>query len=163
MELRSIPTATFDTAPKAQPSAGSFNQPITFSALAHDPEGAPVTYTWNFGDNTTGPGASVQHQYAAGGTYVIVLTVSDGTTSTAAAPLNLTLTDGAPIVNTLPFAQPKPASFNQPVTFTASAHDPDGLPLTYMWDFGDNTAGGTGGGQRAKYWGIRGRAGSLSL
>jgi PKD repeat protein len=46
----------------------------------------PATYSWNFGDGTTGTGQSVSHQYpTAAGTYQVCLTVSitNGQTCTA--------------------------------------------------------------------------------
>ncbi len=41
-----------------------------------------LTYSWNFGDGATATGAKpAAHKYAAGGSYLITLTVSDGTNS----------------------------------------------------------------------------------
>jgi hypothetical protein len=42
-----------------------------------DPGGGIVSYTWDFGDGTTGSGAEVTHTYAAGGRYFPRLTVTD--------------------------------------------------------------------------------------
>jgi len=38
---------------------------------------APYNYTWSFGDGSTGVGSAVVHTYAAKGSYVAVLTISD--------------------------------------------------------------------------------------
>jgi hypothetical protein len=52
---------------------------ITFSvAGANDPEGDPLTYTWEFGDGSTGSGATVTHKYATAGTFSATVTVGDG-------------------------------------------------------------------------------------
>ncbi|MDA0185136.1 DUF1080 domain-containing protein [Solirubrobacter phytolaccae] len=42
---------------------------------------AGASYAWDFGDGTTGAGASVEHTFASPGTYAVKLTV-DGTTAT---------------------------------------------------------------------------------
>lgn len=43
-----------------------------------DPDGSLTSYDWDFGDGTTGAGATVSHVYSAGGSYSVTLTVSDG-------------------------------------------------------------------------------------
>lgn len=140
-----------DTAAKATPSSGSFNQNITFSATAHDPDGLPLTYAWNFADGTPdGTTASVQHKFAAAGTYIVVLTVSDGT-QTATSQVSITLTNLPPVRDSQPTATPNPVSFTQPVKFAVTAHDPDNVPLAYTWNFGDNTPNGSGAGTDHQY------------
>lgn len=54
--------------------------PLTaqFSGSATDPEGQPVTYTWQFGDGASGSGAVVEHTYTQKGSYNARLVVSDG-------------------------------------------------------------------------------------
>ena len=45
---------------------------------SHDPDGSSISYAWNFGDGSnTGSGVAPIHTYAAGGTYKVVLTVTD--------------------------------------------------------------------------------------
>ena len=47
-------------------------------ADSSDPEGADLTYTWNFGDGATGTGETTEHTYASSGPRTVTLTVSDG-------------------------------------------------------------------------------------
>lgn len=42
-----------------------------------DSDGTIVSWQWNFGDDVTGGGKTVTHQYSAAGTYTVVLTVTD--------------------------------------------------------------------------------------
>jgi PKD repeat protein len=64
------------------PYAGGIGQTITFDgSLSSDPEGQPLTYTWDFGDGTTGSGVRPQHAYTAPGIHVATLIVNDGVQS----------------------------------------------------------------------------------
>jgi hypothetical protein len=51
---------------------------ISADGSASSDEDAPISvYSWDFGDGSTGEGASAQHAYAAPGTYQVTLTVAD--------------------------------------------------------------------------------------
>jgi peptide/nickel transport system substrate-binding protein len=56
---------------------------LTFTAQATDPDNDPLTYSWNFGDGTTGTGASPTHAYSVPGRYVALVTVDDAKGGTA--------------------------------------------------------------------------------
>lgn len=49
----------------------------SFDASSSTDDRGIAGYTWDFGDGTTGSGATVSHTYAAAGTYTVTLTVSD--------------------------------------------------------------------------------------
>ncbi|MCU1440494.1 MAG: hypothetical protein JWP85_1491 [Rhodoglobus sp.] len=57
-----------------------------------DPDGTIAGYAWNFGDSTTGSGATTSHAYATGGTYTATLTVTDnqGATGSVSHPVTVT-------------------------------------------------------------------------
>src|SRR5437773_2769721 len=50
---------------------------LNFAAQARDADGDALTYTWNFGDNSTATGAFASHRYPVPGRYVGALTVTD--------------------------------------------------------------------------------------
>ncbi|MDE0804277.1 MAG: PKD domain-containing protein, partial [Acidimicrobiales bacterium] len=70
------------------------------AAASADPGGAIVSWDWDFGDSTTGSGETVSHTYAAAGSYVPTLTVTDGEGNTAVASATIFVTDGT---TTVPF------------------------------------------------------------
>lgn len=51
---------------------------VHFSGAATDPEGQAVSYAWQFGDGTSGEGATPVHTYTQKGSYSARLIVSDG-------------------------------------------------------------------------------------
>lgn len=51
---------------------------FTFSAAASDPDGDPVTVTWDFGDGTRATGTRVRKTYTRGATFRISATADDG-------------------------------------------------------------------------------------
>jgi hypothetical protein len=55
----------------------TFDQVFFDASSSSDPEGAIVSYSWQFGDGQTGSGRQVTHEYVLAGTYGVVLTVRD--------------------------------------------------------------------------------------
>jgi YVTN family beta-propeller protein len=129
----------------ASPLSGTAPLLVSFDGTASsDPEGDPLTYSWNFGDGSSGTGALVDHSYTAAGNYTVRLTVQDGNggSGTAQIPVSVLPEGGA---NQWPVAafSASPLSGVAPLTvsFDATASsDADGDPLTYLWDFGDGGA-----------------------
>lgn len=67
----------------------------TFDAsTSTDPDGDPLTYSWNFGDGSTTAGPNVTHQFAAGGTYTVTVKAQDptGAVSVATTTVNVAAT-----------------------------------------------------------------------
>ena len=72
----------------ANPTSGPTPLAVNFSSAgSSDPEGQPLTYSWTFGDGGTSTAANPAHTYTQAGQYTVRLSVSDGVTTTLAAPL----------------------------------------------------------------------------
>ncbi|MGV6859045.1 MAG: PKD domain-containing protein [bacterium] len=108
----------------------------TFDATTSD--GDIVDYQWNFGDGSTDTGSTVNHTYAAAGTYTVVLRVTTSGGKTAAISQNVVIENIAPLaaISATPLSGVIPVT----VAFDSSASvDTDGSIASYSWDFGDGT------------------------
>ena len=99
------------------PYAGAQYKAIVFNGSSStDPEGSHTlaTFTWDFGDETSGTGRIVQHVYAREGTFTVRLTVRD----------NGGLTDVADTVATISAAAPD-GRFNtsQSIVYSAASNE----------------------------------------
>jgi len=90
----------------ATPASGVAPLATAFSSAgSSDPDSDPLTYAWSFGDAQTATSANPSHTYSAAGTYIAVLTVSDGRGGSATARDTIMVSPAPP---------PPPATF--PVT-----------------------------------------------
>lgn len=105
-----------------------------------DADGDPLTYIWDFGDDTPNQkGVTVYHTYAKGGKYPVILTVDDGTglinsRSNTSIAVNI---NAAPIAVA---GKNRTVCAGKPVIFDGSGStDPEGGLMKYRWDFGDGS------------------------
>ena len=113
-----------------------------------DADGTVRSWAWQFGDGTTGTGATVSHPYAAAGTYPVTLTVTDdgGRTATVTQPVTVS---AAPAPNVAPTAAFTATTSGLTATVDGSAStDGDGTVVDSAWDFGD---GGSAAGPTATH------------
>jgi PKD repeat protein len=104
---------------------------------SYDPDGTIVGYAWDFGDGSTGSGATPSHSYSIAGIYTVKLNVTDNSGSTAVSTQSITITDRPPVVAVaLSSTTPAPG---QAVIITISASDPDGTIATTSVNWGDGT------------------------
>jgi subtilisin family serine protease len=126
------------TAPNQPPVAnaggpyfGFRNQPITYTGSASDADGDALTFGWDFGDGSTGTGATPAHAYSALGTYTATLVVNDGEANSARASATVTIQNQRPLA-----AAGEDRSVHEKTRVflngTASV-DPDGSIVGYRW------------------------------
>lgn len=118
----------------ATPSNGLSPLDVQFSSEgSSDPEGATLTYTWDFGDGSAdSPDSNPAHTYSTNGTYDVTLTVSDGE-RTATATQRITVGNRAPTATILTPSNDAQYSAGDTVSFTGSGSDPDNDDLSYAW------------------------------
>jgi len=109
------------------------------ASASSSPNGAIVSYAWDFGDGETGGGVTVIHTYADKGVYTVVLTVTDAAGKTGSRSHTVEALNRPPVAEFTPSVYTTPV--NQPVRFDASdSSDPDGEIVDYIWSFGDGEA-----------------------
>ena len=136
---------TFNTSdfPNVQPASARFqfsptnpavNQDVFFNAATSTATNG--TYTWSFGDGTSGTGQQVTHRFATTGTFSVILNlVADNGSSSAS--MRVTVGSGVPPGAANFTFSPTSPGVGATVTFVASP-----LPnLTFSWDFGDGAFG----------------------
>ncbi len=126
------------------PSAGvvyETGQALTFDGTgSYDPEGKPLSFKWDFGDNTTASGNVTVHSYALPGRYVVTLEVSDGKKrGTDRRELEIKQANRPPIVK-LRVSNPDPSNAETVELNASETTDPDSDPLRFEWTFGDGSS-----------------------
>ena len=112
-------------AASATPSEGLSPLAVAFSSFgSFDPEGLPLGYNWNFGDNTISTQANPSHTYTKAGQYAVQLTVSDGANSSASVPINI-LVGLPPVVTIEAPANGLRFKAGEGVLFQGHADDPE--------------------------------------
>ena len=136
------PTITSAT---AAPATGMAPLVVNFNGAATDPEGAALTFSWTFGDSTTGTGPSLAHTYAAAGTYVARLAVSDGTNTAQSAPLTITVgTAASPTLTVNDVTVTEGQSGTTAATFTVTLSAAGAATVTVGYATANGTAAAPG-------------------
>jgi hypothetical protein len=76
----------------ANPIAGVAPLAVQFQSVATDPDGDPLTTTWEFGDGGSATGASPAHTYLQPGTYTARVTATDPKGASASETVQITVT-----------------------------------------------------------------------
>ena len=121
------------TAASVSPTQGLAPLTVNVAATATDPEGAPLTYSWAFGDGTTLAAPSGSRTFATPGQYAVQVTVSDGTNQVSSTPVTVRV--GAPPSATI--TSPTAGRIFQAgevIAFAGTATDDEPLgPSNYAW------------------------------
>lgn len=98
-------------------------------------EGA-TAYMWSFGDNTESQEESPEHEYAAGGTYTVKLTVANDDGETAVKEETITVAGAVKANFSFTPQTDRAGKFGKIIDFDATGSL---NPASIVWDFGDGT------------------------
>ncbi len=130
-----------NSAPNARFTSTCTNLACSFNGTgSSDPDGTIASYSWAFGDGSTGSGANPNHTYNSAGTYSVTLTVTDN--------LGATGSTAAPVTPTVPPTQ---------LSFSGSAS-----LQTSSWTAKVNVSGATPGSRVVGTWNVNGSSSSGS-
>ena len=110
---------------------------VAFSATASGGT-PPYSFSWDFGDGSTGVGESLVHTYSAENTYTVSLTTSDAASGIANAQGNIvvgTITPPPSLTATFTHSPSNPSE-GETLVFSASASGGT-APYSFSWDLGD--------------------------
>lgn len=135
-------TATANLAPTASYTWTASGLTVHFTDASTDSDGSVAAWSWNFGDDSTSSSRNPSKIYAAPGTYIVTLTVTDNQDATNAVSQSVPVTAPSAHIGNLDNASTKSGTkWNARVTITV--HDGnDGVPGASV--SGSWSAGSTG-------------------
>ena len=89
--LRQLVNVNADAPPTASFSYNCTGLTCSFDSNGSGDDHGIASRAWNFGDNTSGSGVTVSHTYANGGTFAVVLTVTDSVGQTGTQSQSITI------------------------------------------------------------------------
>jgi len=110
----------------------------TDTECVYDPQSEVSSYVWDFGDGTTGSGATAHHAYSAAGVKVVTLTAIDEFGRSESTAKTVTVVTGGGPTAAFSFS-PKTPNLGDTTFFNAAESTaPDGRSIvSYAWTFGD--------------------------
>ena len=123
-------------------AAGNVPFTVHFDGSGSTSVAPPISFSWVFGDGTTGSGALISHIYTTPGSYQASLTVTDSTGLSDQASVPIVVSGQVSEENQAPVAAftASPSMGVPPLLVSVNAggsKDPDGWISSYLWNFGD--------------------------
>jgi len=139
------PTGPSDISTLFSVSTGQvvMNVPVTFDASASTPSGGATaisSFTWNFGDSTSGNGRVVAHTFTAAGEFNVTLTTVDNLSRPSTFSRLIAVGVSKPPAGDWTWS-PSAVVVGATINFNAGAIQPDSgrTIVQRLWDFGDGT------------------------
>ncbi len=122
------------------PSPAQEGVELELSVTWEDPEPADShTVTWEMGDGTELEGTPAFHTYAADGSYVVTVTVTDDDLDSDSRSFAWSVHNVGPSIL---LEGDTEGDIGEVLTFACSATDQGGDPIAISWDLGDGTTAG---------------------
>lgn len=122
------------------PASPVQGQSISLSASSTDPQGSSLLFSWNFGDGSTGAGPSVTHTYTTAGKFTVKVTASDQQSLSSSSTTSISVTSAPPNLGAIEISG-NGMLLGEAVRLDGFAVDPNNLPVSFAWNFGDTTTG----------------------
>jgi PKD repeat protein len=117
---------------QAFPTSAFMGDTIAFDATASTDDFGITAYLWDFGDTTTDINPLTTHAYTSRGTFLANLTVWDTINQSDTDMVSISIGNRPPIADAGPDQN---VAKNEVVTLNGTgSSDPDGDPLTYLWN-----------------------------
>lgn len=128
-----VTQGTENAEPNALFSSSCSGLNCDFTDMSSDSDGTIASRSWNFGDGGSSSATNPSHTYASGGTYSVMLTVTDNDGASDSETENVTVADA----NEDPNASFTFSCNGLDCNFTDQSSDSDGTITSRSWSFGD--------------------------
>lgn len=145
IRVNARPVADFGFTPLS-PRAG---EAVAFTPSVTDPEADAVTLDWNFGDGERSAQGAPTHSFADGGTYTVVLTVTDEHGAFTTVSRQVTVGEDAGPSPSFVYSPSAPVA-GETVTFTSTSTASQGSIDSVEWDLDADGAYEAMGGEVAR-------------
>ena len=124
-------------APVASFTADVQGAMVNLASTSTDEDGELVLYEWQFGDDSTGNGENVSHEYAQDGDYVVTLTVTDDGGLSHSVSQTITISTEPEQINPVAVIHHIDLWFID--IFVSLSYDEDGYITRHKWKFNDGS------------------------